>query len=197
MISKLIAVLLTPLLLNGCMMAGMTGMGHAGAATPARGAAGAPAESNMVKEMVAGDLRVTAEFPIFAPSDSLSYVVTIRRLDGPAIESDALVSLDVSPITTVGAASTSARFTPVERGGGRFVFRPSIPRHEGYRLAIAVERVGSTVMDPPIVLDYVVQPHSPATSLRQPGHAAPSGGLTPLVLLGAGLMAAMMLLAIR
>jgi len=220
--AKLMAAVLAPLLLSGCMMAGMAGMGGmghvSGAGTHDGGPATAPGAPTIVKEVVAGGLRVTAEFPTYAPDDSLSYVVTLRGLDGRAITTDASVFLEVSPATMGSAIAAPApmhagdpakiahampgglermRFAPVERGGGRFVFRPSIPRDGAYRLTVLVERAGDTVMDPPIVVDHVVQLPPLAAGPTAREHAMRGGGLTPLVVLGAGFMAVMMLFAVR
>ena len=221
--AKPMAALLAPLLVSGCMMAGMAGMGGmspmGGGGTHGSGLAMAPAEPTIVKEVVVGGLRVTAEFPIFAPGDSLRYSVVLRGLDGRAITTDASVFLDVSPVRMGSAVASPApmhaedpaksahampgglermRFAPVERGGGRFVFRPSIPRDGAYRLAVLVERTGDTVLDPPIVLDHVAQmlPTTVGAPMSS-GHVLRGGGLTPLVVLGAGLMAVMMLFAVR
>ena len=219
MTAKLMATLLAPLLLSGCMMAGMGGMGHMAGGTHGSSPAMAPGEPTVVKEAVAGGLRVTAAFPTYASGDSVTYTVTLSGLDGRAITTDASVFLEVSP-ATIGSADTSLahthavapakvahalpgglermRFLPVERGGGRFVFRPSIPRDGAYRLIVLVERAGDTVLDPPIVVEHVVQllPTTTGTPMA-PGHAMRGWGLTPLMLLGAGFMAVMMLVAIR
>ena len=221
MTAKLMAVLLAPLMLSGCMMAGMAGMGgmgHTGDGTHGSDLATAPGEPTIVKEIVAGGLRVTAVFPTYAPGDSLSYTITLRDLDGRPITTDASVFLEVSPASMRSAATSPvpthaerpamiahtmsgglerSRFAPVERGGGRFVFRPSIPRDGAYRLTVHVERTGDTLVDPPLALDHVVQLRAPATGPSGGGNAMRGGGLTPLVLLGAGFMAVMMLVAIR
>jgi hypothetical protein len=60
-----------------------------------------------------------------------------------------------------------------------------------YRLAIVVERVGDTVLDPPVVVDHTAQ------IARARSHAGWGGGVTPIVILGAAFMAVMMLVAIR
>ena len=220
--AKLMAALSAPLLLNGCMMAGMAGMGGmghvSGGGTHDSGAAAAPGAPTIVKEVVAGGLRVTAEFPTYAPGDLLSYTVTLRDLDGRTITTDASVFLEVSPATMDSAVAAPApthagppakiahampgglermRFAPAERAGGRFVFRPSIPRDGAYRLTVLVEGARETVMDPPIVVDQVVQLLAITPEPSAPRHAMRGGGLTPLVLLGAGFMAVMMLFALR
>ena len=221
--AKLMAALLAPLLLNGCMMAGMAGMGGmghvSGGGTHDAGSASAPGAPAIVNEVITGGLRVTAEFPTYAPSDSLNYTVTLRDLDGRILTTDAAVFLEVSPAAMGSVAAVPApthagppakiahtmpgglermRFVPVERAGGRFVFRPSIPRDGAYRLTVLVEGAGDAVLTPPIVIDHVVQ--MLPTAARAPmssGHATQGWGLTPLVLLGAGFMAVMMLFAVR
>lgn len=221
----LIAALLAPLLASGCMMAGMSGMagmggmGHSSTdSTHGSTPANARGEPTVVKEVVAGGLRVTADFPARRVGDSLSYTVTLRELDGRVISTDALVFLEVSPVimssasaspgpTHAGHPAKTARenadgllrtkFAPVERGGGRFVFRPAFLQAGAYRLSVLVERSGDRVIDPPLVVDHVVQLQAPATGPSGGGHAMRGGGLTPIMLLGAGFMAVMMLVAIR
>jgi len=219
------ATLLAPLLLSGCMMAGMAGMagmggmGHAvGAGSHDDGLMAAPGVPTIIKEVVVGELRVTADFPAYAWGDSLRYAVTLRGIDGRAFTAGASVFLDVSPTTIDSAAgapeathaghsmvtapatpgaSQRTRYTPAEREGGRFVFRPSIPREGTYRLAVLVERAGDTVMDPPLVVEHVVRLSPPSAMPATAGHAMRGGRLTPLVVLGAGVMALMMLVAVR
>lgn len=221
MTAKPMAALLAPLLLSGCMMAGMAGMGGMGHMTA--GAHGdSPAATRggptVVKEVIGGGFRVTADFSPYAPVDSLSYAVTVRELDGRLITTDASVFLEISPATTESVATSPTpahaghpaqaantmpgglehmRFATVERGGGRFVFRPSIPRGGAYRLVVVVERVGETVLDPPIVVDHVVALPASVAPSSESGHVAPSGGKTALVVLGGVSMAVMMLFAMR
>jgi len=218
MTAKLLAALLAPLLLSGCMMAGMVGMGRMGVGAHGGSPADARSAPTVVREVIGGGFRVTADFPSFTPVDSLSYSVTLRGLDGTLITADASVALEVSPAITesVAASPTPAhtrhpapsatampsglahmQFAPVERGGGRFVFRPSIPRGGAYRLAVVVERVGETTLDPPIVVDHVVALPASAPPSAEPGHVMPSGGLTALGILGGVSMAVLMLLVMR
>lgn len=220
--TKLFTVLWPALLLNGCMVAGMGGMGGMGHMMPG-GTHGedpptAVSGQHIVKEVVAHGIRVTADFPPFAPSDSLTYTVTLRDLGGRAITADASVFLSVSPAaltsdamppapghaghpaTTEGARRSDlalTRVVPVLRGGGTFVFRPSVPRDGPYRLTVLVERVGDTVMEPPLALDQVVQLSAHIESPTGHGQALGREGLTPLLLLGAGLMAVMMIFSFR
>lgn len=192
--SKLFVALWPALLLSGCMMAGMHGMGGMGGMGPtAPGGDGpfmATSGPHIVKEVVADGIRVTADFPSFGPSDSLTYTVVLSDLDGRAITSDAIVFLSVT-------ASAFGKVEPVLRGDGRFIFRPSIPRDGPYRLTVLVERVGDTIFDPPLSLDQVVQLSAPIEHSAGSGHAPDRVGLSPLLLFGAGLMAVMMMLSYR
>ncbi len=215
MITKPIAVLLAPLLLNGCMMAGMAGMGHMGTGM---NAASARSEPTVIKEVSGGGFRVTVDFPYYASVDSLSYTVTVRGADGQLIGSDALVALEVSPAATDSAVTAMApshaghaaqgehaipggllqmRFAPVERGGGRFVFRPSLAPGAAYRLVVVVGRVGDEALEPPIVVEHRVVLPAPTTMSGNTAHLMPSGGVTPLLVLGGVAMAVMMLFAMR
>lgn len=210
-----LVVLLIPLLASGCMMAGMAAMGGGGHLIGGGSRHGRTVEAThqptVIKEVVSGALRVTAEFPFFTAGDSLRYVATIRDRDGRARTENAMVFLEVSP-SAANAVATPAtmhaghpsmivnapfdvrertRHTPVERVGGQFVFRPTIPTEGVYRLAIVVEQVGDTVCDPPIVADHTTR------IARAESHAAWGGRLTPLAILGAAFMAVMMVVAIR
>jgi hypothetical protein len=212
--AKLMVVLLMPFAVSGCMMAGMAAMGgggHTMGGTLHGGTADAAREPTVIKEVMTGSLRVTAEFPVFTSGDSLRYVATIQDRDGRAHTENAIVFLEISsaagsvaatpapmhaghPSTIVNAPSDvleRTRLTPVERGGGRFVFRPTIATEGFYRLAIVVERVGDTVIDPPVVVDHITQ------IARARSHARWGGGVTPLVILSAAFMAVMMMVAIR
>ncbi len=213
--AKLLVVLLIPFAVNGCMMAGMAAMGGGGHMMGGGALHGGIADSarqpTVIREVMSGSLRVTAEFPFFISGDSLRYVATIQNRDGRARTEDALVFLEVSsatgkvvatpapthaghPSMIVSAPSDGlerTRLTPVERAEGRYVFRPTIPRDGVYRLAIVVERVGDTVLDPPVVVDHVIQ------IARARTHARWGGGVTPLVFLGTAFMAVMMVVAIR
>lgn len=221
MTPKLMVALLAPLLLGGCMkagMAGMSGMGHMTAGAHGDSPAAARDEPTVVKEVMSGGLRVTVDFPPYAPVDSLRYAVTVRRLDGQFITTDALVFLEVSPATTESVVTSPTpthaahqaqaaktipgslermRLAPVERGGGRFVFRPSIPRGGAYRLVVVVERVGETTLEPPIVVEHVVALTASVLTASESAHVMLSGGKTALVLLGGVSMAVMMLFAMR
>ncbi len=217
MSAKLIVALLAPLLLGSCMMAGMAGMGLMGGSdTHGTNSAAALIEPTIVKDVVVGGLRVTATFPAQAPGDALRYVVTIRDRDGRFVTGDVAVFLEVSPARaqnpdaspshtghlpdTVHKPSTGVertRVAPAEREAGQFTFRPAIPSAGSYRVGVVVERVGDTLLDPAIVVDHVVTLAAKAPATAAGGHAMWSGRVTPLVLLSAGFMAVMMLVAVR
>lgn len=217
--AKLLVVLLIPLLASGCMMAGMAaagGAGHMSGGAHRGGDVDMMREPSVIREVTSGAVRVVVEFPSFAPGKPLRYDATILDRDGRAVTDDAAIFLEVSPVIVDGTAASPAparagyppkiahaspdgrertRLAPVERGEGRYVFRPTIPVEGAYRLAVVVERVGKMAVEPPIVVEHHAQVTStaPMAPMRSPS----TGGLTPLVLLGAGVMGVMMLLAIR
>lgn len=213
--AKLMVVLLIPLLASGCMMVGMAAMGGGGhmmgGGTRHGGTADSTHQPTVIKEVISGSLRVTAEFPFFAAGESLRYVATIQDRDGQARTENAIVFLEVSsatgnvvatpaPTPTGHPAMTAhaapdvverTRLSPVERAGGRYLFRPTIATEGSYRLAIIVERVGDTVLDPPVVVEHTTQ------IARAQSHAQWGGRVTPLVILGAAFMTVMMVVAIQ
>jgi hypothetical protein len=188
-------------LLQGCMMGGMGGMGSVmpgGASEHEPGTS--TTRQHIVKELVAGGVRVTADFPVFGPEDSLEYSVVLRALDGQMITTDAGIVLSVVSTTAEGrrpGESLPTRLPFTRRNDGSFVASPSIPRDGAYRLTLLVERVGATTLEQPLMLDQIIDlgarpDHAPAS-----GPAPRRTPLSPLLLLGAGLMAVMMLLTIR
>lgn len=208
------AVLLIPFLASGCMMAGMAAMGGGGHMIGGGVLHGGSAESTrqptVIKEVVSGSLRVKVEFPFFTAGDSLRYVATIQDRDESA-RTAAIVFLEISPavgnvaaspapthaghpsmiMNTASNGSERTRLAPVERAEGRYVFRPTIPAGGLYRLAVVVEQVGETILDPPIVVDHTAQ------IAHVQGHPWREGGMTPLAILGTAFMAVMMFVAIR
>ena len=220
--SKLIAALLAPLLTSGCMMAGMAGMGGmghmSGSGTHAAGSAVSPNGMVEVSDVIAGGLRVSAEFPAQAAGDSSRFAVVLRELDGRAFTTDAAVFLDVAPVgTRSGAAQLSpthaghpaklahptpedlarTRIAPFARSGGRFEFRPALATDGAYRLTVVVERVGDRVLDPPISVSRVTQFAPGAAGGSHAADVFWGGRVLPLAVLGTGLMALMMLVMWR
>lgn len=171
-------VLLLSQMLHGCMMAGMGGMAHAGARDmPNAHDLSRARNPTIVKEVLDREIRMTAEFPDYLASDSLIYTVTLRSLDGRSIKPDAKIFLSASATPRVGAASTTSMsraghdgmvnrdtrdtlfrimVAPVARDGGTFTFAPSIPRDGPYRIRVLVERIGNTVLDPPLTVEQIV-----------------------------------------
>ncbi len=193
--TKLTAALWSLPLLSGCMMAGIAGLGHPmTGGTHVEDASTASSDRLIVKELVADGIRVTAEFPSFAPTDSLTYTVTLQDLGGRAITSEASLFLTVSPTKV---AHDATRVAPALRGGGTFIFKPSIPRDGSYRLTVIVERVGENAMEPPLTLEQEVQLSAGSEPAADAGHARARASLTPLVLLGGGMMVLMMIFAVR
>ena len=220
--AKLIAALLAPLLTSGCMMAGMAGMGGlghmSGTGMHTSGVAASPDGPLEVHEVSAGGFRVTTESPGQLVGDSLRVAVIVRELDGRAITTDASVFLDVTPTSATGSADQPVpthaghsarlahqipedgalkRFSPSSHAGGQFEFRTAITPDGAYRLAVVVERVGDRVLDPPIVVSRVIQAQPAATGGAHTASAPNASQLVPLALLGAGLMAVMMLVTLR
>lgn len=198
--TKVFAVLCPLSLLSGCMMAGMGGMGGPmPTGTHGEDATTTVSDRLIVKEVVMDGFRMTADFPSFAPSESLSYTVTLRDLGGRAITSEVVLFLTVSSATgsSATASPNATQIAPALRGGGAFIFKPAIPRDGPYRLRIVVERVGDTAMEPPLTLEQVVQLAAHGEHPADASQAAPRASWTPLVLLGAGVMAIMMIFAVR
>lgn len=202
--TRWLVMALSVMWLQGCMMGMMGGMGGMDQPMSSEMSAGDSSMSagrqRIVKEVVAGEMRVTADFPVFGPRDSLEYSVVLRDLDGRTITADATLFLMVSSATDQGMRHdlpAPTRLLPTRRSDGSFVFRPSIPRDGEYRLTVLVERVGATALDPLLRLDQVVQLSTPVHSAQATGNMQRKAGLNPLVVLGAGLMAVMMIFTIR
>lgn len=202
--TRWIVVCLASVWLQGCMMGAMGGMGGMASTRPGGGSeqdAGASTiPQHVVKELVAGGIRVTADFPVFGPRDSLEYSVVLRALDGQTITADAAIVLSVVAATDDGmrhGEPLPTRLPFTRRNNGSFVASPSIPRDGAYRLTVLVERVGATTLEQPLILDQVVDLGARPDHAQASGPAPPRVHLNPLVLVGAGFMAVMMLLTIR
>ena len=219
--SRLIVALAVPLITSGCMMAGMAGMGVMGHMTGGgmhAGNAAMPVVATEVSEVVAGGLRISAEFPVQVTGDTARFGVVLRELDGRDVATDAAVFLDVVSSEGSGASvdpapaanahsmamshpspseTASSRTLPYGRTGGRFEFRLARPTDAAIRATIVVERVGARVMDPPISVSRVVQfaPRSPRDA--HAGAAREGSYALPLAALGGALMVVMMVLVRR
>ena len=214
-------VLSSPLLLSGCMMLGMGGMGGSGGS----GMHGASRGSSMngptlVKEAVIDGIRLTAEFPPYVLGDQLTYRVTVRDARDKSSISNASVALIVtandnshldSPSGQAGSDSRHADssttrsqrtlrkmvVSPDEIGDGAYVFRPAIATGGAYRFVFVLERVGNVALATPIEVEHTVQLLGQRD--RHSGHGDPAirSAMAPTVLIGAGVMAIMMLFMIR
>ena len=218
---KMYVVLASPLFLSGCMMLGMGGMGSPGG-SGMHGASGGSSMNGptLVKEAVVNGIRLTAEFPPYVLGDRLTYRVTVRDVRDKSSISNASVALIVtaddnrhhdSPSGQAGSDSrradssmTQSRGTvgkmvvsPAETGDGAYVFRPSITTGGAYRFVFVLEKIGNVSLASPIEVEHTVQLLGQRD--RHSGHGDPATRslITPTVLLGAGVMAIMMLFIIR
>ena len=211
----------SPLFLSGCMMLGMGGMGTPGGS----GMHGASRGSSMngptlVKEAVIDGIRLTAEFPPYVLGDQLTYRITVRDARDKSSISNASVALIVtandnshldSPSGQAGSDSRHADssttrsqrtlrkmvVSPDAIGDGAYVFRPAIATGGAYRFVFVLERVGNVALATPIEVEHTVQLLGQRD--RHSGHGDPAtrSAMAPTVLIGAGVMAIMMLFMIR
>lgn len=218
---KMYVVLASPLFLSGCMMLGMGGMGVPGGS----GMHGASRGSSMngptlVKEAVVNGIRLAAEFPPYVLGDQLTYRVTVRDVRDKSSISNASVALIVtaddnrnqdsrsgqagSDSRHADSSMTQSRGTvgkmvvsPAETGDGAYVFRPSITTGGAYRFVFVLEKIGNVALASPIEVEHTVQLLGQRD--RHSGHGDPATRslMAPGVLIGAGVMAIMMLFMIR
>ena len=187
--------MVAPLLLSSCMMLGSGGMGH-GSGGSGHGDARAMSMSGqaLIKEVVLDGVRITAEFPPYSLGDDLAYRVTLRR------ERDSTAIVDASVVMLIGADATRDRFTrvsPSTRDNGVYVFRPAVVAEGAYAIVIRVERVGNITLTPGAQLEQVVRVDARMDMSPREENGRGSFRLAPMALLGAGVMAVMMLLALR
>lgn len=218
---KMYAVLPAPLFLSGCMVLGMGGMGLAGGG----GMHGASHGSSMngqtfVKESVVNGIRITAEFPPYVFGDELAYKVTLRDVRDKSIISDASIALIVTSDDNRNQGSRSGqagshsghgdssttqsqgkvgkmKVAPDEIGNGTYVFRPSITNGGTYKFVFVLERVGNVTMDPPIEVEQTVQLDAQRDQHSGNRDHMTGSGRAPAILIGAGVMAIMMLFMVR
>ena len=221
MTTRLAVVLLLSQMLNGCMMAGMGGMGHTGARDmPNAHDLSRARNPTIVKEVVDRDIRMTAEFPHYLASDSLIYTVTLQSLDGRSIGTDVKVFLSASATRGVQATSPTGMargghdamvnrdtrdtlfrimVAPIVRDGGTFTFAPALPRDGPYRIRVLVERVVDTVLAPPLTLEQIVSLDARERSGSDPGGHGQRGRWAAIAAVSAGvlLMSTMMFFSFR
>lgn len=193
-IGRLSLAVLTPLLLSGCMLPGMGGMGgmgmHGGGGMQEASPGSSMRGPATIKESVAGGIRVTVSFPPYALGDALAYDVSLRDLRDETLIRDASVSLVVTP-------DGATKLAPSMSDSGTHVFRPALTAEGAYRLVVVVERVGTTVLDPPVKVEHTVQLLKPMQTGGGDGHGPAASRVTPVIVLGAVVMAVMMAFMFR
>ena len=207
---KLYAVILAPLFLSGCMMLGMGGMGG--------GMHGTSQGSTMkgqtiVKESIANGIRITAEFPPYVLGDVLAYTVTLRAVRDKSMISDASITLIVTSddnrnqgshsghpdpsVTQNQRSNWRIKLSPDAISNGTYVFRPAITNGGAYRFVFVVERVGNAQIEPAIEVEQTVQLLRQTDQHSENGAHRTGSGISPALLMGAGVMAIMMLFMFR
>jgi hypothetical protein len=217
-------LLLLSIILEGCMMLGMGGMGGMGH-TGGGGMQGDSHGSSMtgqtiVKESIVNGIKITAEFPPYTLSDELAYKVTLYDVREKLIISDASISLIVtlddsrsqgsrsgqasshsghgdSPPTQSQGKAEKMKFSPDEINNGTYIFHPTIKNKGTYKFIFVLERVGNVTIDPPIEVEQTIQLSSQMDMHSEDGDNMGVSGISPVVLIGAGVMAIIMLFALR
>ncbi len=185
----------TPLLLSGCMMLGSAGMGHASGGVEHAHAQPAPMiGQTVIKETVVEGVRITAEFPPYAYGDNLAYRVTLRRERDSTAIGDASLAMLIGP---ADARDRTTRVLPSAVDSGVYVFRPVVTAIGAYRVSVRVERAGSIALTSGAELEHVVRLDARMDMSAPDGNGGGSSMRAPMALLGAGVMAVMMLVMLR
>ncbi len=211
------------LILEGCMMLGMGGMGHTGSGGMQGDSHGSSMNGQtIVKESVVNGIKITVEFPPYTLSDELAYKVTLYDVREKMIISDASISLIVtsddsrkqvsrsgqasshsghgdSPPTQSQGKAEKMKFSPDEINNGTYIFHPTIKNKGAYKFIFVLERVGNVEIDPPIEVEQTVQLYSQIdqTSEHSRDNMAGFSLSSPVILIGLGAMAIMMLFILR
>ena len=148
----------------------------------------------ITRDTVVEGLRITAAFPPYVLGDDLAYRVTVRRAgDGTAVME--------APVTMlIGRDDTrdqTMRVSPSALGDGVYVFHPVITSEGVYRVVVRVERRGDITSTPAIELEQVVHLATRMDMATQVPKGVVTSSWAPTALLGAGLMAVMMLVMLR
>jgi hypothetical protein len=191
------AVIPAPLLLGSCMMLGMGGMGAGGGG----GMHGASHDSSMnsqtlVKESVVKGIQITVEFPPYVLGDTLTYKVTLRHVRDRSYIANASMELIVTSDDNQNEVGT-VKTPPAEIANGTYVFRPSITRGGAYKFVFVLNRVGSAAEDPPIEVEQRIQLNGPMDGHSGNADRATGFRIVPATVIGAGVMAIMMLVMLR
>lgn len=185
----------TPLLLSGCMMLGTGGMGHGSGGVGHGHAQAAPMMGQtLIKETVVEGVRITAEFPPYAFGDELAYRVTLRRVRDSTAIGDASLAMLIGP---ADARERPTRVLPSALGNGVYVFHPVVTAEGAYQVSIRVERAGSLALTPGAEVGQVVRLDARMDMSARGGEGGGSSMWAPAALLGAGVMAVMMLVMLR
>ena len=207
---KSYAVILAPLLLSGCMMLGMGGMGLSGGGGMHGASPGSAVKGQtIIKESIANGIRITAEFPPYALGDELVYPVTLHSVRDNSIVAIASIALTVTLDDTRNQGSHSGHLdssmtqnnlgkitiSPDNMGNGTYVFRPLITTAGSYTFVFFLGGVGNVTTDPPIEVRQTVQLDS--LKNQHSGNGGHGSGIAPTVLIGASIMAIMMLFMFR
>ena len=217
---KMYGVLLSPLLLSGCMMLGMGGAGSAGGGMESASDRSSMAGPTLIKESVGNGVRITAEFPPYVLGDELVYKVSLRDARDESGIANASIALVVtrddnrsqnthsaqagspsghgdSSATQSQGTARQMKLSPVQAGDGTYVFRPSITSEGAYRFTFLLQGVGGVPMDQPFVVEQTVQFRAPMDHHMGNGGHGTGFRMAPVAMLGAGMMAIMMVFAIR
>ncbi len=186
----------------------MAGMGHsAGTAPPSE--AMESHVSPTATRVVVGEIRMIVDLGSPAAGNSTLVTVTLAG-PGPTSVRDADLTLTIVPVPMPSPspsgedrplarsrerAYAAMTLTPIENGEGTYVFRPMLPRDGPVRLTVVLRRIGGRTFEPPIEVEQVWNMASPARTTGQ--HTVAGPGLTPVILIGAGLMAVMMFFSFR
>lgn len=203
---KLYLVISAPLYLSGCMMLGIGGMGGGMHGTSPASTMKGP---TIIKESIANGIRITAEFPAYILGDELVYPVTLHSARDNSLISTASIALVVildasrNQVAHSGQLDSSMgqstvgkmKFSSDNIGNGTFVFRPSITTGGIYTFVYLLDSIGKIRMDPPIEFRQTVPLDSRKTQQSRNGDHI--SGMAPAVLIGAGVMAAMMIFMFR
>ena len=184
-----------PLLLSGCMMLGSAGMGHGSGGVGHADAHLAPMmRQTVIRDTVVKGVRITAEFPPYAYGDNLAYRVTLRRERDNTAIGDASLALLIGPSD---ARDRTTTISPSAVENGVYVFHPVVAAEGEYRVSVRVERAGSIALTPSAELEQLVRIDARMEMSALEGDGGGSSMRAPMALLGAGVMAVMMIFMLR
>lgn len=184
----------------------MAGMGHsAGTAPPTE--AMESRTSPTVTRVAVGEVRMIVDLGAPEAGDPRQVTVTLAGLD-PASVRDVDLTLTIVPVPMPSQAGEyrpvatgrdrafgAMTLTPIENGEGTYVFRPLPPRGTLARMTVVLRRIGGRTFEPPIEVEQRWDEAMPARATGS--HTANGPRITPLLVIGAGLMAVMMILGFR